>query len=218
MVVLINEGSASASEILAGAMKYNDRAIVLGTRSVGKGSVQQIIPLDGGAGGIKLTTSLYYMPNGMNIHRKQGAERWGVDPSDGFYVAMTAEQRTKMNEVRRERTVAGIDLSKPEQVTPAWIESELADPQLAAALTAMLGKLETGRWQPTGPGDATIQTHLSQKVALEKQKDRYAERIGEIEAELQRIDKIIAGAEPAEDSQAAPDEAAADVDAESVAP
>jgi len=214
MVVLINEGSASASEILAGALKYNDRAIVLGTRSVGKGSVQQIIPLDGGAGGIKLTTSLYYMPNGMNIHRREGAERWGVDPSDGFYVAMTAEQRTKMNELRRERTIAGADQDEPDDVTPEWIDSELADPQLAAALTAMLGKLETGRWQPIGPSDATIQIHLSEKVALEKQKGRYIKRIGEIEEQLQRIDKIIAGAEPAEDTEAETNEAAADIDAQ----
>lgn len=214
MVVLINEGSASASEILAGALKYNDRAIVLGTRSVGKGSVQQIIPLDGGAGGIKLTTSLYYMPNGQNIHRREGAERWGVDPSDGFYVAMTTEQRTAMNEVRRERTVAKADQDEPDQVTAEWITTELADPQLAAALTTMLTKLDTGEWKPVGPGDATIQIHLSQKTALEKQKQRYLERVGDITKELERIDKIIAGEEPAEDTEAATDEAALDVEAD----
>jgi len=212
MVVMINEGSASASEILAGALKYNNRAIVLGTRSVGKGSVQQIIPLDGGAGGIKLTTSLYYMPNGQNIHRKEGAERWGVDPSDGFYVAMTAEQRIKMNEIRRDRTVATDELEGPEKVTAEWIRDELADLQLAAALTAMNKKLETDKWEPAGPSDATIQVHLSQKVALEDQKERYLERVGEIEKELDRIDRIIAGAEPAEQTQATDEQGKLDAD------
>ena len=203
MVVLINEGSASASEILAGALKYNDRAIILGTRSVGKGSVQQIIPLDGGAGGIKLTTALYYMPNGQNIHRREGAKQWGVDPSDGFYVAMTAEEREKMNDIRRESTVAKPHNGDKARVTPEWIETELADKQLAAALRAILGKLQTGEWAAVGPADATIQVHLSEKALLEAQKKRYLDRVSEIDKELVRIEQILAGAEvPDADAEA----------------
>ncbi len=66
MVVLINGGSASASEIVAGALKDNKRAIILGTRSFGKGTVQTILPLDD-KHGIKLTTALYYTPSGVSI-------------------------------------------------------------------------------------------------------------------------------------------------------
>lgn len=67
MAVLINEGSASGSEILAGALKDNKRAVTVGTKSFGKGSVQSVIPLPDGAG-IKLTTSKYYTPSDVSIH------------------------------------------------------------------------------------------------------------------------------------------------------
>lgn len=69
IIVLINGGSASGSEIVAGALKDNKRAILLGTKSFGKGSVQTILPL-GQSSGIKLTTSLYYTPSGQSIQAK----------------------------------------------------------------------------------------------------------------------------------------------------
>lgn len=74
MVVLINEGSASGSEILAGALKDNKRAIILGTKSFGKGSVQSVIPLPDGSG-LRLTTSKYFTPSGVCIHGI------GIDPN-----------------------------------------------------------------------------------------------------------------------------------------
>jgi carboxyl-terminal processing protease len=66
MVVLINGASASASEIVAGALQDNHRATILGTHSFGKGSVQSIIPLEG-RGALRLTTALYYTPSGQSI-------------------------------------------------------------------------------------------------------------------------------------------------------
>ena len=69
VVVLINSGSASASEIVAGALKDHKRAILMGTRSFGKGSVQTIIPMPG-HGAIRLTTARYYTPSGVSIQAK----------------------------------------------------------------------------------------------------------------------------------------------------
>ena len=73
MVVLVNKGSASASEIVAGALKDHERAIILGKRSFGKGSVQTIIPLLE-EGALKVTTALYYGPDGNSIQAR------GVSP------------------------------------------------------------------------------------------------------------------------------------------
>ena len=66
MIVIINNGSASASEIVSGALKDHKRAIILGESTYGKGSVQSIIPLRNG-GGIRLTISKYYLPSGKSI-------------------------------------------------------------------------------------------------------------------------------------------------------
>lgn len=74
VVVLINEGSASASEIVAGALQDHKRAIILGQKSFGKGSVQSVVPLESKQGALKLTTALYYTPSGKSIQAQ------GIDP------------------------------------------------------------------------------------------------------------------------------------------
>ncbi|HEY8747153.1 MAG TPA: S41 family peptidase [Tepidisphaeraceae bacterium] len=80
MIVLVNEHSASAAEIVAGSLKDNKRALIMGTRTYGKGSVQEIIPLEPDEGELKLTVAYYYLPSGRLVHKKKGATDWGVDP------------------------------------------------------------------------------------------------------------------------------------------
>jgi carboxyl-terminal processing protease len=88
VIVLINGGSASASEIVAGALQDHKRAIVIGTRSFGKGSVQTIIPL-GANGAIRLTTARYYTPSGRSIQAK------GIDPDTIVEQELPPEMQSK---------------------------------------------------------------------------------------------------------------------------
>jgi carboxyl-terminal processing protease len=80
MIVLVNGYSASASEVVAGSLQDNRRALVLGSRSYGKGSVQELIPLDARDGELKLTVAYYYLPSGRCVHRRKDSTDWGVDP------------------------------------------------------------------------------------------------------------------------------------------
>lgn len=99
LVVLVNEGSASASEILAGALQDHNRAIVLGGRTFGKGSVQHIRALSRDAR-LKLTTALYYLPDGRTPHKLPDADEWGVEPD--FELVLTPKEFTRIIERERE--------------------------------------------------------------------------------------------------------------------
>jgi carboxyl-terminal processing protease len=111
MVVLINKFSASASEIVAAALQDHKRAVIIGERSYGKGSVQNVISLDEGDRGksaLKLTTASYWRPSGKNIHRFPDAkdtDEWGVKPNEGFDVPMKDEERLEYLIYRNERDV-----------------------------------------------------------------------------------------------------------------
>lgn len=94
VVILIDGNSASASEILAACLQDHRRATVIGSRSFGKGTVQNVLPLESGRSALKLTTARYFRPNGKNIHRIDNApedEEWGVSPDEGMVVTMTDE-------------------------------------------------------------------------------------------------------------------------------
>ncbi len=186
MVVLVNESSASASEIVSGALKDNDRAIVIGTRSFGKGSVQQVRMLESNQGAIKVTNALYYLPSGRNIHRKEGGEVWGVDPSDGYYVPMTSEQVIAMLKLWRDPTARD---KVPAQITPEYIEKDQADPQLAAALKAVVGKLSTGQWPKTGQNGGDTLAKQAELDKLARMRDELTKRLEEVEEKIKAMDK-----------------------------
>jgi carboxyl-terminal processing protease len=80
LVVMIDQGSASASEIVAGSLQDNNRAVIVGKRSWGKGSVQRIFKLPDSGASLKLTTDYYYLPKGRCLHRRPDSDTWGVDP------------------------------------------------------------------------------------------------------------------------------------------
>jgi carboxyl-terminal processing protease len=101
MVVLIDGDSASASEVVAACLQDHGRAKLVGVRSFGKGTVQNVLPLQGGRSALKLTTARYYRPNGQNIHRLDAApddDLWGVRPDQGFEVPMSNGSRRRLNE------------------------------------------------------------------------------------------------------------------------
>ena len=102
MIVLVNEHSASASEIVAGSLLDNRRAAVLGERTYGKGSVQELIPLEGNHGELKLTVAYYYLPSGRLVHRKKGAETWGVEPQIHVPMDEKVQQQVVREQYRSE--------------------------------------------------------------------------------------------------------------------
>jgi carboxyl-terminal processing protease len=111
IAILINKYSASASEILSAALQDHGRAVIVGERSYGKGSVQNIIQLnegDQGTGALKLTTASYWRPSGKNIHRfpdSKETDEWGVKPDPGFEVPMKDEERLEYMIDRNQRDV-----------------------------------------------------------------------------------------------------------------
>ena len=124
LVVLINSGSASASEIVAGALKDHQRAVLLGTRSFGKGSVQSVIPVSG-TGAIRLTTARYYTPSGVSI------QATGITPN--IEVALARIEELEGGNTREEDLKGALDKTSNDQTTSESDDSSAATSPLEKA-------------------------------------------------------------------------------------
>jgi carboxyl-terminal processing protease len=165
LAVLVNGASASASEVVAGSLQDNRRAIIVGTRSFGKGSVQEVIPLEDGQGEVKLTVAYYYLPSGRLVHKKPGATEWGVDPQ--IRVDMTPEQEKALFLAQRDAEVIGhpnaatqpssratsLPSTQQPETQPTTSPTASIDPQLDAAIAALVSGVD-----PAGPVPATKPT------------------------------------------------------------
>ena len=197
LVVLINGASASASEVVAGALADHDRAIAIGTRSFGKGSVQSVYALPTRSDGsrLKLTEQYYYLPSGRLLHRKDESVVWGVDPTEGFFVPVTNEQAMEMFIARRDLDViraAEPDNGREVPEGPLAIAEQLKDPQLDAAVRALIARVDTGQWKATGePGITGAEQITQELVEARRMRERMLRQLQGLE---RRIETLQAGA------------------------
>jgi carboxyl-terminal processing protease len=139
LVLLVNEFTASASEVLGGALQDHKRAVLVGSRTFGKGSVQNVIDLDG-EGAIKITVAYYYTPSGRLVHRLPNAKEWGLEPD--VTQTLTPDDEAKLREKW--------GLMTPE--TPPALLGEggvpIVDLQLSRALDILRGMLLSRQESP----------------------------------------------------------------------
>ena len=159
MAVLVDHQTASASEIVAACLQDYGLAIVVGERTWGKGTVQNVIPLENGKSQLKLTVATYWRPSGKNIHRLHDAKEtddWGVRPNEGYEVKLTPEQLQRVIVERHQRDVlkpqlaanqpsaanatAPADASSPAAGAGSQ-DAKLYDPQLDKAVEYLNAKL-----------------------------------------------------------------------------
>ncbi|HVU64449.1 MAG TPA: S41 family peptidase [Phycisphaerales bacterium] len=205
MAVLVNGSSASASEIVSGSLQENKRAIVIGTRSFGKGLVQTVQSLrDDPGASVKFTTQHYYLPSGRLIQRTDKSTEWGVDPSPGMYVPLTSEEEIALayrqlhwGILHKEGTAlpegyeAVPPLADQHWTDPSWVESAAKDKQLAGAIRTMDAKIASGDWvalnnQPDEHG----QLALAELKRLEKTETAMSKEFARIEKRIETLQNI----------------------------
>lgn len=120
IVVLVNRNSASASEIVAGCLQDHQRAVIIGEQTWGKGTVQNVIPIQRGESALKLTTASYWRPSGKHIDRNDDeakqTKKWGVQPNEGFEIELTEESVFQNIRQRNIRDLHGLLTPEESQV------------------------------------------------------------------------------------------------------
>ena len=157
MAILVNRYSASASEIVSACLQDHKRAVVVGERSWGKGSVQNVINLEAGASALKLTTASYHRPSGKNIHRfpnSKDDDEWGVTPDDGFGLRLDREEYMALRLYRRDRDT--IRLEGPPK-------SDFEDRQFKMALDYVVARLDGDKKGESGSTSTDDQTKSADK-------------------------------------------------------
>lgn len=191
MVVIVNGRSASASEIVAGALQDNSRAKVLGSRTFGKGSVQHVKQLPFNNGSIKFTAAHYYLPSGRNLNRSNDSTVWGVDPDPGLVVPVDDDSYIDMLTARREYEVIETPNGNVDRcVDVEWIRSKILDEQLAAALIALQTRLKDGTWPVVGEGDPAQIELADELQRLAARRAVYLEQLSAIEKRTEEIQKL----------------------------
>ncbi|MBG79284.1 MAG: hypothetical protein CMJ39_01070 [Phycisphaerae bacterium] len=194
LIVMINDRSASASEIVAGALSDHERAIVMGERSYGKGSVQELRPIPGNNGMLKMTTKYYFLPSGRHIQRPKqlSDEPWGVDPSTGCTVAESQlEERDRILARRPFEAVGGEYVEAPSAIGEEWANTELKDAALGEAITLMEQRLDGDDWPTLEPDEdpAYISTMVQLENLLE-QRERIMKAMVETQDEIDRLEGL----------------------------
>lgn len=130
LAILVSRYSASASEVLSACLQDNKRAVVIGERTWGKGSVQNVIQMENGNSALKLTTATYHRPSGVNIHRfpnMKESDEWGVTPDQGFSIRFSAKDWREWDRYRSQRDV----LKHDDELTPDESDGEDSDDETA---------------------------------------------------------------------------------------
>jgi carboxyl-terminal processing protease len=178
MIVLVNEGSASAAEIVAGSLMDNRRALVLGEQSYGKGSVQELIPLDGKGGELKLTVAYYYLPSGRLVHRKKemkDGDDYGVKPQILVPMSLDQEKAAMMQRWEHELVKVPNGSTQPTTASATQPATQPADPQLQRAIDTMIALVVLQSDKAAGAGDpatrpATAPREPAEPPATQEQK------------------------------------------------
>lgn len=200
LVVIVNEGSASATEFVAGALSDQQRAKLVGTRTFGKGTVQEVVPMPDGVGAVKLSVERYYLPSGRSVSRAPGAARWGVEPDSGFRVPMSGAQQRTAASARQAReatpgTPAAARAPKVDWASPASIREQASDPQLAAALEAMQGYLDGCEWPVVGAVSGDVGAGNDELRASIEERRMLLDRMQEVDRQISRLKGQAAGVE-----------------------